>query len=113
MQSQNSFFDDLSKVTTGAMGTMAGMAREFEGQARERFRDWVGGLDMVSRDEFEAVKAIAVAARDEAAALRVELAAIKGSRASVATPETPTPDVPSPDAAAAAGGAGPDGQPQA
>ncbi|MBA4048772.1 MAG: hypothetical protein C0476_09555, partial [Sphingomonas sp.] len=49
------------------------MGREAEGSARERMRDWIGGLDFVSRDEFEAVKAMAAAARDEAEALRARL----------------------------------------
>src|SRR5436305_14979727 len=69
MQSENRLFDDFVKVMNGAAGTLAGMTREAEGAFRERMREWVGGLDMVSRDEFEAVKAIAVAAREENHAL--------------------------------------------
>ena len=65
MQSENRLFDDFVKVLNGAAGTFAGMTREAEGAFRERMREWFGGLDMVSRDEFEAVKAIAVAAREE------------------------------------------------
>lgn len=56
MQSQNRLFDDLVKVMNGAAGTLAGMTREAEAATRERVRDWIGGLDMVSRDEFEALK---------------------------------------------------------
>ena len=52
MQSQSKFFDDLAKALNGAAGTIAGMAREAEGAARERAREWVGGADSVSRDEF-------------------------------------------------------------
>ena len=44
---------------------------------RERARSWIGGLDFVSRDEFEAVKAMAAAARDEADALRARLDALE------------------------------------
>lgn len=73
MQTENRFFDDLAKLLNGAAGTLAGMGREAEGSARERMRDWIGGLDFVSRDEFEAVKAMAAAARDEAEALRARL----------------------------------------
>ncbi len=81
MQSQNRVFDDLVKVLNGAAGTLAGMGREAEASARSRAREWMGGLDFVSRDEFEAVKAMAVAARDEADALRARLDALEGRHA--------------------------------
>jgi BMFP domain-containing protein YqiC len=77
MQSQNRLFDDFVKVMNGAAGTFAGMTREAEGAFRERVREWVGGLDMVSREEFEAVKAIAVAAREESLALKARLDALE------------------------------------
>ena len=79
MQSQNRLFDDFVKMMNGAAGTFAGMTREAEGAFRERAREWVGGLDMVSRDEFEAVKAIAVAAREEATLLRARLEALEAA----------------------------------
>jgi BMFP domain-containing protein YqiC len=78
MQSQNRLFDDFVKVLNGAAGTFAGMGREAEAGFRERMREWVGGLDMVSRDEFEAVKAIAVAAREENHALKARIEALEG-----------------------------------
>lgn len=77
MQSENRFFDDFVKVLNGAAGTVAGMTREAEASFRERARDWVGGLDMVSRDEFETVKAVAIAAREENQALRARLDALE------------------------------------
>lgn len=79
MQSENRFFDDLAKFFNGAAGTLAGMGREAEASARERARDWIGGLDFVSRDEFETVKAIAVAAREEADALKARVAALEAA----------------------------------
>jgi BMFP domain-containing protein YqiC len=81
MQSQNRLFDDFVKMMNGAAGTFAGMTREAEGAFRDRKRDWVGGLDMVSREEFEAVKAIAVAAREESLALKARLDALEGAAA--------------------------------
>ena len=78
MQSENRFFDDLSKIINGAAGTVAGMSREFESNARERAKEWIGGLDFVSREEFDAVKAVAVAAREQVAALEARLAALEG-----------------------------------
>jgi BMFP domain-containing protein YqiC len=77
MQSENRFFEDLAKMMNGLAGTMAGVGREAETNAREKFKGWIGGFDFVARDEFEAVKAMAAAARDEVAALRAELAAQK------------------------------------
>lgn len=82
MQSENRFFDDFVKVLNGAAGTFAGMTREAETNFRERMREWMGGQDMVSRDEFEAVKAIAVAAREESLALKARLDALGGAGAS-------------------------------
>ena len=107
MQSQNRFFDDLSKVATGAMGTAAGMAREFEATAKERFKEWVGGLDMVSREEFEAVRVMATRAMAEVDAMKAERAAERaaaGVATNASTSSTPT-------AAQTEAGAGPDGQP--
>jgi BMFP domain-containing protein YqiC len=81
MQSENRLFDDFVKVMNGAAGTFAGMTREAEGAFRDRMRDWIGGLDMVTRDEFEAVKAIAVAAREENHALKVRIEALENAAA--------------------------------
>ena len=77
MQSQNRIFDDLVKMMNGVAGTMAGVGREAEASMRERAREFVGGLDFVSRDEFEAVKAMAAAARDENEALKLRIEALE------------------------------------
>ena len=81
MQSQNRLFDDLVKVLNGAAGTVAGMSREAEGAFRERMRDWLGSQDMVSREEFEAVKAMAAAARAENEALRARIEVLEAGAA--------------------------------
>jgi BMFP domain-containing protein YqiC len=81
MQSENRLFDDFVKVMNGAAGTLAGMGREAEGAFRDRMREWVGGLDMVSREEFEAMKAIAIAAREESAALKSRVEALEAAAA--------------------------------
>lgn len=77
MQSENKMFDDFVKMVNGFAGTFAGMGREAEASAREKMREWMAGADFVSRDEFEAVKAMAAAARDEAEGLRVRVAALE------------------------------------
>ena len=79
MQTENRFFDDFAKMLNGVAGTVAGMGREAESSMRERAKEWVGGMDFVSREEFEAVKAMAAAARDEADALRARLDALEGA----------------------------------
>ncbi|HKR25004.1 MAG TPA: accessory factor UbiK family protein [Allosphingosinicella sp.] len=88
MQSQNRLFDDFVKVMNGAAGTIAGMTREAQTAMQERARDWIGGLDLVSREEFEAVKAMAVAAREENEALAARLAALEGGAAAKPKPRT-------------------------
>ena len=82
MQSENRLFEDLVKMMNGAAGTFAGMGREAESSMRQKMRDWVGGLDMVSREEFDAVKAMAVAARDENEALAKRIAALEAAAGS-------------------------------
>jgi BMFP domain-containing protein YqiC len=86
MQTENRLFDDFAKILNGAAGTIAGMGREAESAARERAREWIGGLDFVSRDEFEAVKAMAAAARDENDALTARIEALEAK--ATATPPT-------------------------
>ena len=81
MQSENRFFDDLVKMVNGAAGTLAGMGREAEASARERAREWIGGLDFVSRDEFEAVKAMAAKAREENEELKKQIAELQAKLA--------------------------------
>jgi BMFP domain-containing protein YqiC len=53
------------------------MGREAEASAREKFREWMAGSDFVGRDEFEAVKAMAAAARDENDILKSRIAALE------------------------------------
>ncbi len=84
MQSQNRLFDDFVKVMNGAAGTIAGMTREAQNAMQERMREWIGGLDLVSREEFDAVKAMAVAAREESQALKLRVEALEAAVAGAA-----------------------------
>ena len=77
MQSDNPLFADFAKLLNSAAGTFAGVGREARDAARERLREALGGLDFVSREEFDAVKDMAVAARDEAEALKARIAALE------------------------------------
>jgi BMFP domain-containing protein YqiC len=87
MQSQNRIFDDLVKMMNGVAGTMAGMGREAEASMRDKMREWVGGMDFVARDEFDAVKAMAVAARDENEALKKRIEALEAAVKPAAKPK--------------------------
>ena len=77
MQSENKMIDDLVKMMNGLAGTIAGMGREAEGSIRDRAREWISGADLIGRDEFESVKAMAVAARDENDALKARIATLE------------------------------------
>ena len=73
MQSENPILADIAKLLNSAAGTMAGMGREARDAARERVKEAVGGLEFVSREEFDAVKDMAAKARDENEALKKRL----------------------------------------
>lgn len=92
MQSDNKLFEDFAKMMNGLAGTFAGMGREAQETGREKMKSLLGGFDFVGRDEFEAVKAMAAAARDDVDALRAEVAALKAShgQAPAATPDAGT-----------------------
>ena len=65
-------------MINGAAGTLAGVGREFEAGAREKARQFMGGTDFVSREEFDAVKALAAAAREEVELLKARITALEG-----------------------------------
>jgi BMFP domain-containing protein YqiC len=97
MQSEKRIFDDLAKVLNGVAGTVAGMGREAEASMRERAREWAGGLDLVTREEFDAIKTLAANARAEADALGKRVAALEaaaGVKAAPAAKAKPAPKKP-------------------
>jgi BMFP domain-containing protein YqiC len=73
MQSENPLIADFVKLMNSAAGTLAGMTREARDSARERAREAIGGLDFVAREEFDAVKAMAAKAREEAEDLKARV----------------------------------------
>jgi BMFP domain-containing protein YqiC len=81
MQSQNPLFADLAKLLNSAAGTMAGMGREAREATRERMKEAMGGLDFVSREEFDAVKDMAAKAREENEKLAERLAKMEAGLA--------------------------------
>ena len=73
MQTQNRLLDDLARVATSALGVASGMRSEVEARLRDRFERVLTGMDLVTREEFEAVRAMAVKAREEQEALAERL----------------------------------------
>lgn len=88
MQSENPLIADFVRLINSAAGTLAGMTREAREGARERVREAMGGLDFVSREEFESAKDLAVKAREEAEALKVRVTALETSVFGHAEPAT-------------------------
>ncbi|MGE0740653.1 MAG: accessory factor UbiK family protein [Hyphomonadaceae bacterium] len=77
MQTQSSVFDDLARLMTGAMGLAQGAGDEAKSFMRAQADRFVAEMDLVSRDEFEAVKQLAADARAEADDLRQRIAALE------------------------------------
>ncbi len=85
MQTDNRLADDLAKVAASAAGVLAGVKDEVEGRLRQVFERLLDDMDLVNRDEFEAVKAMAAKARAENERLAARIAALEG--ADKATPK--------------------------
>ena len=89
MQTQNRLLDDLARVASSALGVAAGMRSEVEARLREQFERVLSQLDLVPREEFDAVKAMAIKAREEQEVLAERLARLEaavGLKAEAAAP---------------------------
>ena len=77
MQTRNRLFDDAARIAGGAVGTLAGAKREIEALVRQQLERMLTSLDLVTRDEFEAVKEMAAKARSEQEALADRLVSLE------------------------------------
>ena len=77
MQTTSRILDDLVKVANGALGAMSGVKGEVETALRQQFEKVLMRMDVVSREEFEVVEAMAAKARAENAALEARLGALE------------------------------------
>lgn len=80
MQSRSKFLDDVSQLMTNAMGVAQGAREEAETAVKSIIDRWLADHDFVTREEFDAVKAMAQKAREENDELKVRLEAIEKKR---------------------------------
>ena len=80
MQPGNKFFDDMSKLMTNAMGVAQGAKTEAETAMKGFIDRWMADRDFVTREEFDAVRAMAQKAREEITALAARLAALEAGK---------------------------------
>ena len=80
MQTRNKFFDDMSQLMTNAMGVAQGARGEAENAMKSLMDRWLADRDFVTRDEFDAVRAMAQKAREENEALKARLDALEGKK---------------------------------
>lgn len=87
MQTRNRIFDDLSKLATGAAGAALSLRTEIDGAVRAFLDRRLAALDLVTRDEFEIVRAMAERAREENEALKARINALESQATGM--PSTP------------------------
>ena len=80
MQTENRLIDDLAKIATSALGTLKGARDEMETRLKDQLERIVRGMDLVRREEFEVVRAMAAKARAENEALAKRVAALEPKR---------------------------------
>ena len=95
MQSQNRFFDDVARVAAGAADALAGVRSELGARLRDQLERVLAGMDLVSREEFEAVKGMAAKAREEQEVLQRRVAALEARLAREDPGPPPAVDGPS------------------
>ena len=87
MQVDTRFLDDLARVANGAVGALSGVSEEVEAMVRQRVERLLADMDLVTRDEFEAVKAVAAKARLEQEALEDRVATLEAALAELQKPK--------------------------
>lgn len=79
MQTENRFLDDLARVAGGALGSLADVRSEFEARLKQQFRQILNEMELVKREEFDAVKAMAAKARKEQFSLEKRITALEAA----------------------------------
>lgn len=78
MQTRNKIMDDVSQLMTNAMGVAQGAKGEAENAMKSLMDRWLADRDFVTREEFDAVRAMAQKAREENEALKARIEALEG-----------------------------------
>src|SRR5215469_7313288 len=77
MQTRNPFLDDIARAATGALGAVTGLRAEIEARVRDQLERLLSRMDLVTREEFDAVQAMAAKARAEQERLAERLVALE------------------------------------
>jgi BMFP domain-containing protein YqiC len=104
-QTSNRFFDEVARLMNDAAGVAQGVRREFDTLVKTQTERWLRDLDLIKREEFEAVKDMARLARDENEALKARIMALEAKLAAKpadAGPSTTGPSTPGPSATGSA-----------
>ncbi|MBK3732437.1 BMFP domain-containing protein YqiC [Azospirillum brasilense] len=92
MQVDNKILDDLARVAGGALGALSSLREEAEAQMRQQFERVLSRMDVVSREEHEAVRAMAAKAREEQETMAERLAALEATVAALKAERDSKPD---------------------
>jgi len=96
-QTSNRFFDEVARLMNDAAGVAQGVKREFDTMFKNQAERWLRDLDLVKREEFEAVKDMARLAREENETLKARIATLEaklGGQAPAAASPPSTPPAP-------------------
>jgi BMFP domain-containing protein YqiC len=89
MQTDNRLLDDMAKAASGALGSLAGLRHEIEMRVQQQLERLLGRMNLVSREEFETVKAVAQAAREQQIKLERRLEEIEARLGIASAPSAP------------------------
>ena len=94
MQTRNPFLDDLARAATGAFGAVTGLRAEIEARVRDQLERLLSRMDLVTREEFDAVQAMAAKARSEQERLAEQVVALEARLAALEVPAEAPADKP-------------------
>ena len=89
-QTSNRFFDEVARLMNDAAGVAQGVRREFDTMFRSQADRWLRDLDVVKREEFEAVKEMARLAREENEALKARISMLEAKLGTQSPPTQPS-----------------------
>ena len=89
MQTESRIFDDIARVASGALSALGGVKDEIETRVRERIERLAAEMDLVTREELDAAKAVAMKARAAQEDLEAKVAALEARVAALEAPAAP------------------------